>query len=440
MSYTDLVGWMFNLERFGIKLGLDNMREFLERIGNPHHEFRSIHVTGTNGKGSVCTFVSEILKAHGFKVGLYTSPHLVDFRERIKVNGQDIPEDAVVRIGKELRAEMESMARESTDKQLTFFEFTTGLAFRYFAEEKVDFVVAEVGMGGRLDATNVIKPDVSVITRIGLEHTDYLGSTISEIAYEKAGIIKKGAPVVTCERDPSILSIFGKKCDEYDVPLVRIDLDFAVDCIRQTLSGTSFNYSGKREIMNLETALIGGYQAENAAAAIACMECLTEKGDNITEEEICKGLAEASWPGRMQIVQTEPLLILDGGHNPDGVRMVMSTLKALGVLPMTFVIGCMNDKDAREILRAIVPHASKIIATQVDNKRALPADALYEIVKEEFKGHSSVSMTSSRGIEMALESTPGKGVCVIGSLYLVGEAIQWMEKNGRGEASTSHKI
>ncbi|TFG67912.1 MAG: bifunctional folylpolyglutamate synthase/dihydrofolate synthase, partial [Methanomassiliicoccus sp.] len=153
MSYTDLVDWMFNLERFGIKLGLDNMREFLDRIGNPHHEFRSIHVTGTNGKGSVCTFLADVLNAHGFRVGLYTSPHLVDFRERIKVDGQDIPEEAVVRIGEELRSEMVSMAKEGTEKQLTFFEFTTGLAFRYFAEEHVDIVVAEVGMGGRLDAT-----------------------------------------------------------------------------------------------------------------------------------------------------------------------------------------------------------------------------------------------------------------------------------------------
>ncbi|MBE0518480.1 MAG: bifunctional folylpolyglutamate synthase/dihydrofolate synthase [Thermoplasmata archaeon] len=431
MSYTDLVDWMFNLERFGIKLGLDNMREFLDRIGNPHHEFRSIHVTGTNGKGSVCTFLADVLNAHGFRVGLYTSPHLVDFRERIKVDGQDIPEEAVVRIGEELRSEMVSMAKEGTEKQLTFFEFTTGLAFRYFAEEHVDIVVAEVGMGGRLDATNVIEPDVSVITRIGLEHTDYLGRTIPEIAFEKAGIIKRGAPVVTCERDPAILGIFGKKCDEFEVPLVRIELDFSVDCIRQTLSGTSFNYSGKGEMMGLETVLIGGYQAENAAAAIACLECLTEKGDNITEEEIRKGLTNARWPGRMQIVQREPLLIFDGGHNPDGVRMAILTLEALGTLPMTFVVGCMNDKDAREIVRTMAPHASKIIATQVNNKRALPADTLYEIVKEEFKGHSSVSMTSSRGIEMALESTLGKGVCVIGSLYLVGEAIQWKEKNVR---------
>ncbi len=440
MSYTEIVDWMFNLERFGIKLGLDNMREFLDRIGNPQNSFRSIHVTGTNGKGSVCTFLAEILKAHGFRVGLYTSPHLVDFRERIKVDGQDMPEADVVRIGEELRAEMESMARQGPEQQLTFFEFTTGLAFRYFAEEHVDIVVAEVGMGGRLDATNVIEPDVSIITRIGLEHTDYLGHTIPEIAFEKAGIIKNGAPVVTCERDPSILGIFEKKCDECGVPLVRIDLDFAVDCIRQTLHETSFNYSGKREMIDLETALIGGYQAENAAAAIACLECLAEKEDNITEEEIRKGLANARWPGRMQIVQREPLLIFDGGHNPDGVRMAISTLEALGTLPMTFVVGCMNDKDAREIVRTIAPHASRIIATQVDNKRALPATDLYEIVKKEFKGHSSISMTSSKGIEMASESTLGKGVCVIGSLYLVGEAIQWMEKNGCRELSTPHKI
>ena len=432
MSYSQMVDWMFNLERFGIKLGLDNMREFSRRIGDPHLGFRSVHVTGTNGKGSVCTFVSEMLRQHGLKVGLYTSPHLVDFRERIRVDGRMIPQRDVVRLGEELRVHMEDMAAQGKDRQLTFFEFTTGLAFRYFKDMGVDFVVAEVGMGGRLDATNIIQPDVAAITRIGLEHTDYLGKTIKDIAYEKAGIIKGGCRVVTCERDPEVLRLFADTCRDRGCEMMRAGEHFDVLNIVQNISGTRFDYSGAAELKGLHTRLLGGYQAENAAAAIAMAEALAEKGVSVTEEEVRRALVKARWPGRLDIVSRRPMLMFDGSHNPDGARTTGRTLAELGMTPITFVLGCMKDKDAGAIVRELAPHAAMIVVTQVQNKRAMEAEALAEVVRREFAGPVEVVPASGDAIDRALLGPRGKGVCVIGSLYLVGEAIQWGRDRRKG--------
>jgi len=425
MSYSELVGWMFNLERFGIKLGLDNMTEFSSRIGNPHHDFRSIHVAGTNGKGSVCAFTASILKEHGLKVGLYTSPHLVDFRERIKVNGRDIPERDVVRIGSDLRGEMQSMAAESPEKQLTFFEFTTGLAFRYFGEQKVNIAVVEVGMGGRLDATNIIKPEVAAITRIGLEHTNYLGHTIQEIAREKAGIIKEGARVVTCERAAEALQVISSTSDKKHADLRRIGKDFDISDVKQALAGTAFDYQGRKAYQELKTRLLGSYQAENAAAAIAIVEYLVDIGMTASENEIRKGLRKTIWPGRVDIVSERPLVIFDGSHNPDGISKTVTCFNELGITPLTYVIACMDDKDARGIVRALTPTAAKMIVTRTKYKRALETNKLEEVVKDIFTGPAIVFEDSNAALDHGIENVGGKGLCAIGSLYLVGEALQW---------------
>jgi dihydrofolate synthase/folylpolyglutamate synthase len=425
MSYEDLTRWMFNLERFGIKLGLENVTEFLSRIGNPQHELKSVHVTGTNGKGSVCAFISEILQQHGMKVGLYTSPHLVDFRERIRINGEEIPEEEVVRLGLELRSHMESMASEDGEKQLTFFEFTTGLAFKYFNEQKVDMVVAEVGMGGRLDATNVLIPEVAVITRIGLEHTNYLGSTIPQIAREKAGIIKGGASVITCEKNNDALSVIRTACEKKGARLRMMGVDFDIDNAMQSIDGTRFDYSGERNLLAVDTRLLGKYQAENAAAAIAVIEELSKRGIAISDQEIRDGIKSTRGPGRLDIVSRRPLVIFDGSHNPDGVRTTLKVLTDLEVTPLTFVLGCMDDKDARGIVKAVVPSAAKIICTRAAYKRALPVDKLAAIVGEEFRGERETLEDAVQAFRRGTEDISGKGMCVIGSLYLVGEAIKW---------------
>jgi len=440
MGYAELTSWMFNLERFGIKLGLENVSEFLSRIGNPQKDFKSVHVTGTNGKGSVCEFTAEILKKHGLKVGLYTSPHLVDFRERIAVNGKEIPEKDVLRIGSDLRGTMEDMAKENGEKQLTFFEFTTGLAFRYFSEQKVDIVVAEVGMGGRLDATNVLMPEVACITRIGLEHTNYLGNTVQEIAREKAGIVKEGISTITCERNPEALNVIKTTCDKKGAKLRRIDVDFRVSNVHQSLKGTKFDYSGIRMLRGMKTRLLGAYQSENAAAAIALVEELASRGIMVTDEEIRKGFLSARWPGRLDIVSSEPWIMFDGSHNPDGVAATARVLEELKVTPLTYVLGCMDDKDARGIVKALVPTAAEIIVTQARYKRALPAERLGKIVDEEFTGPHGIVELPAEAFEFARKGYLGNGACIIGSLYLVGEAIQWWNAKKRSAARRSHKI
>jgi dihydrofolate synthase/folylpolyglutamate synthase len=439
MDYSDLIEWMFKLERFGIKLGLENMTEFLSKTGNPHKDFRSVHVTGTNGKGSVCAFLSSILVESGLKVGLYTSPHLVDFRERITVNGQMIPEEDVVRLGNYLRAAMEEMAGESDEKQLTFFEFTTGLAFKYFSEQQVDIAVIEVGMGGRLDATNVIVPELSVITRIGLEHTAYLGGTLTDIAREKAGIVKTGVPVVCSERDPAPLAVIRSTCERKAARLMLIGRDFSAVNTYTDLDGTSFGYRDSEAIEGLNTRLIGAHQAENATIAIAVARQLADTGYPVSEESIREGISKSRWPGRLDIRSRNPLVIVDGSHNPAGVRTSVSVLASLGLTPLTFVVACMSDKDARGIILALAPYASKLIVTQADTCRSTKADQLSWVAEQLFTGDLGTEQTVSGAMLNALSNTAGNGVCAIGSFYLVGEVLKWLEateSNAAGKEPT----
>ena len=438
MDYAEFTDWMFSLERFGIKLGLENITEFLSRIGDPHKGLRSVHVAGTNGKGSVCAFLQRIMMAHGMTAGLYTSPHLVDFRERVKIGDEEIPEKDVLRIGLKLKAIADEMAAEDREQQLTFFEFTTALAFEHFRERKPDIVVAEVGMGGRLDATNVLTPEVSVITRIGLEHTNYLGTAIQDIAREKAGIIKPGIPVVTCERNPDSLSVIAGVCRKKESRLIRIDEDFYVSKVEESLTGTEFEYSGWKT-SRMRTKLLGSYQAYNAATALASAELLHDRGIHIPIAEMKKGILETEWPGRLDVASRDPLLILDGSHNPDGITTTVRVLSDLGIQPLTFVLGCMDDKDAVGIVRAIAPIAARIIVTQARYKRALPAAKLGEIVRREYHGPAEVIESSEKAFETGLASKAGKGTCIIGSLYLVGEAIPWWGVR-KGVHGASHKL
>lgn len=427
MPYSELVQWMFNLERFGIKLGLDNMREFLSRIGDPQDDFRSIHVAGTNGKGSVCAFIASILSQHGLRTGLYTSPHLVDFRERILVDGKMISESDVVRLGNNLRAEMEAMADESAEKQLTFFEFTTGLAFKHFSEVGIDMAVIEVGMGGRLDATNLVMPEAAAITRIGLEHTAYLGRTLKEIAREKAGIIKEGVPTVACEREAVPLSVISSVCATKASPLRLIDRDFSVTILCSDETGTEFDYQGARRIADLRIPLIGEYQAENAALAIAVCEEIENRGICVSDQSVRKGLSRVVWPARLDIWSMNPLVIIDGSHNPEGVSASSDVLERLGLTPITYVVAFMSDKDAKGIVRALAPTAKRIIVTEVNIGRSAKASDIGAIAAKECACCVEVVAEPEKAFGRALESEAGEGTCIIGSFYLAGEAMKWLE-------------
>jgi len=442
MGYSELVQWMFNLERFGIKLGLENMTEYLSSIENPHKCFRSVHVTGTNGKGSVCAFLASILEESGLKVGLYTSPHLVDFRERVKINGQMISEEDVVKLGNELRMTMENMADESGEQQLTFFEFTTGLAFKYFNEQRVDIAVVEVGMGGRLDATNVISPEVSVITRIGLEHTAYLGNTMDQIAREKAGIVKTGIPVVCSDRSPESLSVIRSACARKKSELSLVGKDFEARNAMTRMDGTSFDYDGRTKIPGLSTRLIGVHQAENAATAIAVTEQMKEEGYSISESAVREGVAKTRLSGRLDIWSNDPLVILDGSHNPEGVRTTISVIDSLGLTPLTFVVACMDDKDGLGMIAELAPYASKMVITEVKTGRSVKATQLAVLAKQSFDGEISVEENVQDAMAYALSNASGEGVCAIGSFYLVGDVMRWLRTPdpNRGDTVGARKV
>ena len=381
MTYHEAIEFLRSLQLFGAKLGLENTLRLAERAGNPHHQLRFIHVAGTNGKGSTCAFLESIYRSAGFRVGLYTSPHLVRFGERIQVNRQLIPEDDVSRLAE--------LAREWTrDIPATFFEVVTVMALQYFAERKCDLVIWETGMGGRLDATNIVTPLASVITNVALDHQQWLGHTAEEIAREKAGIIKPGIPVFTTSGSPEIIRIAKEKGS----PLTLVGPSMAPDV---TLS------------------LRGAHQKLNAALAAAATRVFP-----VADEHIRRGLATADWPGRLQVVErTGQTILLDGAHNVAGVQALCAEI-ATGFPNRSPVVifGALRDKNWPEMLRLLAGVASGVVIVPVKTERSL--DPL-----EAAALHPDAAVSGS--IQQALGLVADEPfVVVAGSLYLVGEALE----------------
>src|SRR5437867_5693174 len=316
MDYDSLLKELYGLERFGIKLGLETITELLGHMGNPHRRFKTVHVTGTNGKGSTCAFIASVLRKAGYRVGLYTSPHLVRFNERIQVDGREISNEDVARIYGEMRSAIVKTSGGSKVKQPTFFEVTTGIAFHYFAEKGIDIGVIEVGMGGRMDATNVIHPLVAVLTRIGLEHTEHLGKTEDRIAREKAGIIKPGCRVVTV--DQPTVPLITAQAHALGCPITVVGRDVTYERIAFDLRGQTLLISDEGRI-ELQIPLLGSYQPENAALAYAAVRDLSRMGLEVPDAAIASGFRETTWGGRLQIVRSKPTVIVDGTHNAPGV-------------------------------------------------------------------------------------------------------------------------
>lgn len=382
MDYDETLKYINSIPKFSKILGNDDLKKLLFRLGNPQDSLSFIHVAGTNGKGSVCAMTASILRAAGYKVGLYTSPFIEIFNERIQINGQNIPDAALGKVATIVKCEIEALGIE-----ISAFAQITAMAFLYFAEEKCDFVVLETGLGGRLDATNVIKaPKVCAITRIGLDHTEYLGDTIEKIAAEKCGIIKAGTPVVTCNsQDGSAMSAIRAACDEKGAQLFVTE-----------------EYSGK-------LSLLGDYQKSNAAIAEKIAQIL-----GISEAHIARGLAGTKWIARFEFLRDN--LILDGGHNPDGVRALIKSLRKLGK-KVIFVVAMMQDKDVKEAAAEISLFAKRVITTEVTLPRCISAEALAEY----FPG-AQIEKDSALAVEKALSSCEkDEIVCVCGSLYLAGE-------------------
>lgn len=416
MSYKDAISYLYDLQWHGIKLELSNITRMMGLLGNPQSDFKTIHVGGTNGKGSTASIVASILSSSGYRVGLYTSPHLIDFRERVRIDGVEIGKEDVALLTKEIRG-----LAEKDNLNPTFFEFTTAMAFCYFSRMKVDLAVIEVGMGGRFDATNVIDPLVSVITNVDIDHQEYLGPSIKDIAFEKAGIIKKGVPLVSAVDNKEALSVISNRCSEAGITLYLHGREFYS-------SGDypdNFTYYGiRRRHPSLASPLLGGHQMVNTSCALAVAELLAEKGIDITDDNIREGLRSVRWDGRLEVIQNDPLLILDGAHNKLGAAALARYLMSIknGKRRLILVIGVMKDKDIGSILNQLIPVSNEIIITKADYHRSAEA----ELVKSFIKSGSIPIRIEERIKDAIALATSIAGtddiICVTGSLFVVGEA------------------
>jgi dihydrofolate synthase / folylpolyglutamate synthase len=411
---------MYGLRRFGIKLGLDVIESMLAGLGNPQDQYRTVHIAGSNGKGSIAAMLTAILGEAGFSVGLYTSPHLVKFNERISINGRPIEDHEVVEAYEAVR---EAHQAERTP---TFFEFTTAMAFWSFARHHVDWAVIETGMGGRLDATNIVNPEVAVISNISLEHQAYLGNTLASIAAEKGGIIKSGVPVISGVRQKRAREQLERIAAEKQAQFFRLGKDFRV---RRRIGGTFSYYGLGRDLRDLRTSLQGEHQLKNAAMAMAAGEILIRRGTKISDQALGDGILKVRWPGRLELVCESPMVILDGAHNLAAAKNLAKYLA--GYSPhkrITLVIGVLDDKPYKEILKALVPTAHRVVLTRPTIDRALEAETLYPIVRE-INPRVTTQPTVADAVAHALKTAqPDDLICIAGSLYVVGEAKAWFEK------------
>ncbi len=436
MSYPDTIQYLYNLQQYGIKFGLDNIRKLTRAFDHPHTAYGSIHVGGTNGKGTTSALIASILQHAGFRVGLFTSPHLVSFTERIKVDGQEITEREVMDLTGEIR---DVVARSEEDFSPTFFEVVVMMAFLYFERKQADVAVFEVGMGGRFDATNIITPLVSVITSIDYDHKEFLGETLQEIACEKAGIIKSGVPVVASLQEREPMEVIKQKAHEMNAELYTFGEDFWSFLKRETTSEICFDYHSRNglEFLDVRLPLAGGYQMHNASVAIKAATIALERlqfgvvqnqKDRIISV-IRGGLAEPQWPGRLEMIHESPPIVIDGAHNPAAANALSRALKRNYLEEykrLIIVIGIMGDKDARGIIEPLLPLASEVIFTAPQYSRAAAPETLSRIAQSLGYHHVRIARTVKDAVAMASERA-SDNVCpslvvITGSFYTIGEA------------------
>jgi len=442
LDYEESIAYLSSLLRFGIKFGLDRFGEMCRRMGNPERDFRSIHVTGTNGKGSTVTFISAVLQAAGYRTGRYLSPYVRDIRERIQIDGEMIPKEDFAALMTEIRPLFEEIG--STDLgEGTEFEAKTLMAFLYFARRKVDFAVVEVGMGGTYDATNVILPLVSVITNVSLDHTERLGDTVEKIAADKAGIAKRGAPLVTAATGSAWKTIHDI-CREKGVEIWRVrELDPAVSVTdgesappnTEHAVEPDFEVSWKRlgeefgvcgpagKLQGLRIGLKGDFQYHNAATAVAALQALQRAGVQVTEEAIRTGLAEARIPGRMEVILEHPAIVLDGAHNPDAAaKLAQSLPRYFKYRKLILVIGMLRTHSAEGVVSRLAPLADIIIATAPKWDKASPAEEIASIARRHCAGLvSTVHAVPDAIAEAISRAAPDDLILVTGSFYTIGE-------------------
>jgi dihydrofolate synthase/folylpolyglutamate synthase len=429
MNYQESLSYLYSLEQFGIKFGLQNIQRFMELLGNPEKNLRAIHIAGTNGKGSVAAYCASILQCAGYNVGRYTSPHLVRFEERIVINGKQISEANLVRYVEKIKPIAAQIAQENQGMHPTFFEVTTALALDYFAQSQVDFVVLEVGMGGRLDATNVVDAKVAIITNITFDHMQYLGDTLTKIAYEKAGIIKPGAKVITGAAGEALTEI-QRLCEERNAELIVYPQDIAYQEDLDANELRQFTIATKQNIYpHLKIKMLGRYQYINATLAIAGIEALQSLYNIDCTSAITAGLEQTFWPGRLEMVQTNPMIVLDGAHNVAGVESLRTALlNEFKYENLYLIIGIANDKESQKMLELLCPLAKEVIITTARTHRAIPPETLLPFAQPVSK-QVAIVKTIPDAIQYAFKIA-GKNdlICIAGSLYVVGEARETLVK------------
>jgi dihydrofolate synthase/folylpolyglutamate synthase len=423
MNYEQSIAYLENLQQFGIQLGLERIIRLLELMGNPHKDIKYIHVAGTNGKGSTVAFLASILKHSGYRVGVYTSPHLIRFNERIAICGTDAPlaeqifDEDVVRLTEQITGYI-----ESSGLQVTYFEATTALALAYFAEKQPDFVILEVGLGGRLDATNVIIPQVSIITNISLEHTAILGNTVEEIAIEKSGVIKQGVPVVCGVMDEKALSTIHAIAKEKHAPFYVVPhMNKQVSIEYEQISICPCRLS------DIQPSLHGAHQLQNAACAILSAGVLEEQGVKINHDKIPYAVSHTTWYGRLQIIGQKPLIVVDGAHNHAGAKVLRQAIDECFTYDnLILVLGILDDKDKTAMMRELIANNQRlklIILTKPKTSRAFPPEELLE----ETAKYSITAMVCDdipTAITQARKAANEDDmICLAGSLYVVAEVL-----------------
>jgi len=422
MTPSECRDYLGRLEHFGIKLGLENIVALCAALGGPQDRFPSVHVAGTNGKGSVSAMLAETLRRHGLRTGLYTSPHLARVEERVRVDGSAIAPKRFRDLVARLKAAIDGlMAEGRLVYHPTYFEVLTALAFLYFAERRVDIAVLEVGMGGRFDATNVVRPLVSVITTIAKDHEKHLGATLEKIAFEKAGIIKPGVPVVCGVRGGGALREIQRAARDRRAPLVEAFGRGRTLEVRPAGRGFRFVYAGERGRYAFTPGLAGRHQGGNAAVAIATAEVLSRTWRPLEKRAVLAAVRATRWEGRMETVARRPLVLLDGAHNVEGVTALAAHLREAVRRPVVLVFAAMHDKDLRAMTRLLFPLCETVVLTRVPYKRSASPEELLAAAPP-FAGRVVLEPDTRRAVRRALEASRGRvPVVIAGSLFLIGE-------------------
>jgi len=422
MTYVETIDYLYGIRLFGQKLGLETMQYLLRLMGDPQRSLRFIHIAGTNGKGSVAAMLHAVLSKAGYRTGLYTSPHLVSFCERFQIDGQPIAEADVVRLVEQLRPFLETVATHPEFHAPTFFEAVTAMALQHFYEQKVDVVVWETGLGGRLDATNVVTPLASVVTNIAFDHTQYLGETLSEITGEKCGIVKPGVPVVTAATSEEVLRVIRGTTIAQGCPLTIVGQDVHATRLSEDEQGQRVELTGTRQNYGPVTIpLLGGHQTINCATAIAALEA---SGLPVTPQRVCEGLLQTTWPGRFQIVNRDPTVVLDGAHNAAAAERLAATLRErCAGQKLTLILGVLRDKNYDQMCQILAPLAERILCVPVKSERTCDPD---QLARWCMAANPRLKITVAKSLTEAYaqaRNEKAEAIVITGSLFLVGEAL-----------------